>query len=385
MYKDVESKFENYTSEVLEKVKRTTLLNPMQLYTVGKLKKRNPNLNGNYVELYIQDYNNNISGKTDHIYRVVSGMADMFKQLELGEDFIDFAKVIGLLHDIGRYEQYAQTSTFVDGDSYYKHPEFSKYSNHAEHGADILKENGYLDISNGYNKIAYNAVKHHADVELPKNLQKRMNEDLFGGKSIEDIIALGGENFELLMSLYAQSIIDVDKSDLFNQVLIGNIKLVRQDFGLDFFEGDTVEDFSRVWGISPNILREYNNIPAGQQMEPNSIIRIPTDLVPIEKFELPNEAINMFKEDKLPSLKELQARKDYSFLFAQVFRLSLLRKINFVSILKDIKEKEVLKRTLDMYPSDYREIMEPIFKFATDELVDAKINNGVSKLYTNTK
>lgn len=382
IYRDVKEKFENYTKEVSEKVEDTTSLNSMQQYTVSKLKMRNPSLTDDSVSLYKQDYKNRIKGKTDHIYRVTSGMEGMFKQLELGEDFIELSKVTGILHDVGRYEQYAQTSTFVDGDSYSKHPAFINYSNHAEHGADIIKENNYFGIPRGCDRIVYEAVKHHADAKLPKGLQKRMSENLFFGKSIEEIVSCGGENFELLASLYAQSIIDVDEFDLFNQILIGNIPIVRQDFGLDFLEGDTVEYFSQVWGISPDKLREYNKIPVGQQMKPNSIIRIPTELVPMENFQLSDEAISLFKEDKLPSLKELQARKDYSFLFAQVFRLSLLRKINFVSMLKDIKEKDVLQRILDMYPDKYKEIMNPIFKYANDELIDARINNGVSKLYT---
>lgn len=228
-------------------------------------------------------------------------------------------------------------------------------------------------------EVIYYAVRNHAYPSLPINLQEKLDENLFDGRTLEETIETDKGKIN---SLYSQSIIDVDKFDLFNQVLIGNIPIIRKDFGLDFFEGDKVEDLSKVWGIPSEKLREYNNIPKNEQMKPNSIIRIPTNLVPIENFILPNDIIEMFKNNTLPSLKELQARKDYSFLCAQVFRLSLLRNINFISMLKSIKEQDILGKTLNLYTDEYKEIMKPIFKYTDEYLVEHKIENGNSKIYT---
>lgn len=79
---------------------------------------------------------------------------------------------------------------------------------------------------------------------------------------------------------------------------------------------------------------------------------------------------------------QLQARKDYSFLCAQVFRLSLIRNINFISMLKDIKNKKILDRTLEMYPMKFQEIMKPIFDYSKDVLMNQAIEDSDSKIYT---
>lgn len=380
MFAKVAEEFEKYIEEVRLGTEMVTSLNPMQKSAVDILLIRGNNAQESETELYRQDYEKKIKGKTEHIQRVTRDMGGMFGQLSLGEDFEDLAKVVGLLHDVGRYEQLAFTSTFVDGDSYSKYPDFTKYGNHAEHGAGLLK-NGLFDrfgIMSFYQSLIYNSVYYHACNEFPEHLNKRLPDELFEGKSLNSAMI---KQPDLVNSLYAQAIKDVDKFDLFNQVLIGNIPIVRKDFGLDFLEGDTVEDFSKVWGINPETLREYNKISNGEQMKPGSIIRIPTDLVPIENFTLPQDLVEMFKNGNLPPLKDLQARKDYSFLCAQVFRLSLLRNISFVSLLKDMRQKQMLEKTFNMYPVEYQEIMKPVFEYASDNLIDGKIE-GLSKIYT---
>lgn len=383
MYKEVKKAFSSYILKIEQEVDDTNVLNAMQKQAASYLQDKYKDKIE--IELYKIDYKNKIKGKTEHIYRVTDGMEGMFQELNLGEDYVDVAKVVGLLHDIGRYKQLEKTSTFVDGDSYSnKYPAFLKYKNHAEHGADLLAHGLFTEfnININYQELIYLAVRNHAYKNLPSNLSFRLNEDAFQGKQIGIVLK---EEKETVNSLYAQAIVDVDKFDLFNQVLIGNIPIVRKDFGLDFLEGDTVEEFATIWGMSSKLLREYNKIPNNKQMKDHSIIRIPTKFVPIEKFILPGDLVEDFKNDTLAPLKDLQARKDYSFLCAQVFRLSLLRNIHFISMLKDINNKEVLKRTFDLYPDSFKEIMKPVFDYTQMVLIDQAIEESDSKIYTKQK
>lgn len=383
MYNEVEKNFNCYRQRIEQEVEEAKNLNAMQKVAASYLQDKYKNKTE--IELYKIDYKNKMKGKTEHIYRVTDGMKGMFHELNLGEDYIDLAKVVGLLHDIGRYKQLEKTSTFVDGDSYSnKYPAFLQYKNHAEHGSDLLAHGLFEEfhININYQELIYLAVRNHAYKNLPFNLSFHLNEDAFQGKSVDIVLK---EEKEIINSLYAQAIVDVDKFDLFNQVLIGNIPIVRKDFGLDFLEGDTVEEFAMIWGMSSKLLREYNKIPRNKQMEDHSIIRIPTEFVPIEKFTLPEDLVEDFKNDTLAPLQQLQARKDYSFLCAQVFRLSLLRNIHFVSMLKDINNKEILKRTLDLYPDSLKEIMRPIFDYTQQVLIDKAINESDSKIYTKQK
>ena len=68
-------------------------------------------------EKYISSYNLDQSYmklKHDHSVRVMELMGKYAKELGYSEDDVELAKLIGLLHDIGRFEQYKVFSSDVD-------------------------------------------------------------------------------------------------------------------------------------------------------------------------------------------------------------------------------------------------------------------------------
>ena len=70
----------------------------------------------------------NIKLKIDHTYRVAGIAERIARSLKLDELGVDFCWLLGLLHDIGRFEQLTRYGTFKDAESV----------DHAELGADIL-------------------------------------------------------------------------------------------------------------------------------------------------------------------------------------------------------------------------------------------------------
>ena len=70
----------------------------------------------------------NIKLKIDHTYRVAGIAERIARTLKLDELGVDFCWLLGLLHDIGRFEQLTRYGTFKDAESI----------DHAEIGADIL-------------------------------------------------------------------------------------------------------------------------------------------------------------------------------------------------------------------------------------------------------
>ena len=84
-----------------------------------------------YTSLYDTD-DIKIKLKIDHTYRV-SGIAERIGAA-VGADK-EFCWFLGLLHDIGRFEQLTQYGTFIDRDSV----------DHAELGADILFSDGLIE------------------------------------------------------------------------------------------------------------------------------------------------------------------------------------------------------------------------------------------------
>ena len=86
---------------------------------------------------YVSKYNpedEKIKLKIEHIQRVAKNANDIAENLKLSKEDIDLAWLIGLLHDIGRFEQVRLYHTFNDG----------KSVNHAEIGVKILFEDGLI-------------------------------------------------------------------------------------------------------------------------------------------------------------------------------------------------------------------------------------------------
>lgn len=72
--------------------------------------------------------------KIDHTYRVAEFCEQIAKSIGLCEADVDLAWTIGMLHDIGRFEQVKRYNTFIDSESV----------DHAQFGADLLFKEGLL-------------------------------------------------------------------------------------------------------------------------------------------------------------------------------------------------------------------------------------------------
>ncbi len=86
---------------------------------------------------YTEKFNLNIiqiKRKQTHSIRVMEKSKIIAESLNLSKEEIEIATLIGLLHDIGRFEQYTKYKTFSD----------HKSVDHAHLGVKILKENNYI-------------------------------------------------------------------------------------------------------------------------------------------------------------------------------------------------------------------------------------------------
>lgn len=73
--------------------------------------------------------------KIDHTYRVADFCDRIAKSIGLKEEDVDLAWTIGMLHDIGRFEQVKRYGTFIDLESV----------DHAQFGADLLFREGLIE------------------------------------------------------------------------------------------------------------------------------------------------------------------------------------------------------------------------------------------------
>lgn len=109
--------------------------------------------------------------KVEHIMRVAENCKKIATDLKLTEDEIQLAEIIGILHDIGRFEQYRIFNKHTSSITLDNNKKFD----HGEAGVEVLKKDNYIRKyieKNVYDDIIYTAIYEHNKYELPKNLSK---------------------------------------------------------------------------------------------------------------------------------------------------------------------------------------------------------------------
>jgi len=131
----------------------------------------------NYTSQFINqypEYEENISLKVNHSILVSKEAKALAQNLELNEEDIFLAEILGLFHDVGRFKQYVKYQTFSD----------SKSQNHAELGVDVLKEHQvFKDLSDENREIVYKSILNHSRAEIIPDTNEKV---IFFSKLIRD-------------------------------------------------------------------------------------------------------------------------------------------------------------------------------------------------------
>ena len=175
---------------------------------------------GNAVEVfkqYVSKYDlkeKEISLKYEHSINVMHLMGELANKLNLPQEGVEIAKLIGLLHDIGRFDQWKNYKTFSDKDSI----------DHANYGADYLFKEGHIREfiqDSKYDRIIEKAIRNHSRFEIEEGLSN--NE-------------LG----------FAKMIRDIDKIDIYKQIALK----YRYEFDANELSSKVLEDFKNNKSIS---------------------------------------------------------------------------------------------------------------------------------------
>ena len=165
---------------------------------------------------YVKNYNPNdgkIALKISHILRVTQKSRELAEELNLNEEDTDLAELIGLLHDIGRFEQVRLYHTFVDKDSI----------NHGEYGVKILFEDGLIRNfieTDKYDEIIKKSIINHNRSKIQEGLTEQQN-------------------------LHAKIIRDADKIDIFYIFTTGDKKAIweKSDLSDDIITDEIYREF----------------------------------------------------------------------------------------------------------------------------------------------
>ena len=166
---------------------------------------------------YIKEYPDDpmIKLKIEHMFRVMKINLRLAEELGLSQEDIQLAGLIGLLHDIGRFEQVRVYNTFVDKDSI----------NHAMYSSEQLFQKGLIRRfirDDKFDFIIKKAIENHNKFAIEENLDDRT-------------------------LLHCKMIRDADKCDIYEVVLESDGKLV--------FDGS----YDSKANIAPKVLNEFFN------------------------------------------------------------------------------------------------------------------------------
>lgn len=147
--------------------------------------------------------NENISLKYHHSIRVMEKMLSLSQELSLNEEDTYLAKMIGLLHDIGRFYQITTYHTFSD-----------RILDHGDYGANLLIKENFIKnfkIKEEDYPVVYVSIKYHNKYKIPRNLSPR--EELFL-KMIRD-----ADKMDIFYILSNNQNLTTDNSDISKNII----------------------------------------------------------------------------------------------------------------------------------------------------------------------
>ena len=176
---------------------------------------------------YTSNYDANnasIARKIGHSIRVMEISGEIAKYLNLNNEQIELAKMIGLLHDIARFEQMKRYGTFKD----------SKSCDHGDLGVQLLEQDEFIRKfvkEDKYDRMILIAIKNHNKYKIEENLNE---EELLFSKIIRDADKLDimYEGVEMFWK-DEQELKEVEESDITKEVynqFIGN-QTINRKFG----------------------------------------------------------------------------------------------------------------------------------------------------------
>lgn len=161
-----------------------------------------------------------INFKYKHTYKVVSLMAELAFRLNLNEQELELAQVIGLLHDIGRFEQIKIFNDLSD---------IKTNMDHADAACYYLFDEGHIRdfvVDDKYDNIIKKAIKNHNKYLIADDMT---DEEL----------------------LFSKMIRDMDKVDIFRVLALKNHEV----FKADEVSSEVLKEFSLNHEINNHLIK----------------------------------------------------------------------------------------------------------------------------------
>lgn len=234
---------------------------------------------------------NKVNIKITHTMGVVEVSGYIARNLNLSQEDIELAELIGLLHDIGRFEQAVKYDNYDDYDTI----------DHAELGVEILFKNGFIREfidTDKYGNIIEKAIRNHNKYEIEDGLDER---ELLFAKIIRD--ADKTDNFKVKQYQDFESLFKASEQEVQEEKITDDIWNV-------FLQEKTIISSQRVTNMDKWLsylawVYDYNFAHSLQYLKENDCINKVIDRLDYkdeitkERMECAREKANRYINEKL--------------------------------------------------------------------------------------
>ncbi len=234
---------------------------------------------------------NKVNIKITHTMGVVEVSGYIARNLNLSQEDIELAELIGLLHDIGRFEQAVRYDNYDDYDTI----------DHAELGVEILFKNGFIREfidTDKYGNIIEKAIRNHNKYEIEDGLDER---ELLFAKIIRD--ADKTDNFKVKQYQDFESLFKASEQEVQEEKITDDIWNV-------FLQEKTIISSQRVTNMDKWLsylawVYDYNFVPSLQYLKENDCINKVIDRLDYkdeitkERMECAREKVNRYINERL--------------------------------------------------------------------------------------
>ena len=234
---------------------------------------------------------NKFNIKITHTMGVVKASEYIARRLNLTEEDVELAELIGLLHDIGRFEQAARYDNYDDYDTL----------DHAELGVEILFKDDFIREfidTDKYDNIIKETIRNHNKYEIEDGLDEK---ELLFAKIIRD--ADKTDNFEVKQYQDFESLFNASEQEVQEEKITDDIWNV-------FLQEKTIISSQRVTNMDKWLsylawVYDYNFAPSLQYLKENDCINKVIDRIDYkdettkERMECAREKLNRYINEKL--------------------------------------------------------------------------------------
>ena len=236
-----------------------------------------------YTDSY-RKYGEMIELKINHTDRVRQSCVWLAKKLNLSKEEVEIAEVCGLLHDIGRFEQFKRYNSHIDHETV----------NHGDFGAEILTENNFInEFATEKQKMIIQVVKYHNKYRIPRTLREETRKYI-------DIVR-DADKIDSLYLMDTKEIFYEAKNNKINEAVMAQVRkremVIRQNIKeeIDFLALELAFIFDLIYKESFELVKEKDYV--------NNIIDIYINSTSnkefIEQLEEMRTILNNYIEERL--------------------------------------------------------------------------------------